>query len=103
MRVSDSQRLLVVVLFTVALIEAIPAHAQTVPTTTPSTAVPTNPTSAAKPAPAEDLQWNALGATAQCQDGTYFHGVPGGPSGRTCADHGGVQKWLRTGEQPLIR
>jgi hypothetical protein len=102
MRVSLSQGL-VVVLITVASIEAIPGHAQTAPATAPSTTVPTSPTSAAKPAEPEGLQWSSLGATAQCQDGTYFHGVPSGHSESMCADHGGVRKWLRAREQPLIR
>jgi hypothetical protein len=98
MRASASQGLLVVVLFTVALIETAPGHAQMAPAAGPSAAAPKHPTSAAQ---SEDLQWNSLGATAQCQDGTYFHGAPGGQS--TCADHGGVRKWLRAREQPLIR
>jgi hypothetical protein len=104
MRVSDSQRLLLALLFTVALIETTPGYAQTTSTAAPSTAPPTSPTSAAKPTQPDELQWNPLGATAQCQDGTFFHGVSSG-SARTCADHGGVRKWLRMQgrEHPLIR
>jgi hypothetical protein len=105
MRVSDSQRLLLAVIFTVALIETIPGYAQTTSTAAPSTTPPTSPTSAAKPTQPDDLQWNPVDATAQCQDGTFFHGLSGGPGARTCADHGGVRKWLRVQgrEHPLIR
>jgi hypothetical protein len=100
MHVPVSQELALVVLFTAALIGAIPSQAQTAPTPAPSTATPTSPTAAAKPTPPEELQWSEFGATAQCRDGTFFHGEH---SARTCADHGGVRKWLQGPEQTLIR
>jgi len=100
MRVPVSQGLPLVALYTVALIGAIPGHAQTTPTAAPSAVTPTNPISPAKPTSPEELQWSALGATAQCRDGTFFHDRP---SARMCADHGGVRKWMPGGEQALIR
>jgi hypothetical protein len=103
MRVSDSQKLLLAALVTVALFDAIPGHAQTSSPAAPSATPSTSPTSAAKPAEPDDLQWNAVDATAQCEDGTFFHGEPGRP--RACADHGGVRKWLTAQgrEEALIR
>src|SRR5947207_5515386 len=82
----------------VPFLVAIPGYSQTAPTTPPSTAAPTRPASSAKAAPPEELQWSAVGATAQCQDGTFFHDRP---SARACADHGGVRKWLQARDQSL--
>jgi hypothetical protein len=93
----DSQRFLLAVLFTMALIDV-----QTSSAATPSTDPPTSP-AAAKPAQPEDLQWNPDGATAQCQDGTFHHGPTVGTGTRTCADHGGVRKFLKMqGRDPVL-
>jgi len=54
----------------------------------------------ANPTQPEDLQWNAVGATAQCQDGTFFHGKF---DQHVCADHRGVRKVLQARGQGLIR
>ena len=101
MRVSVSHGLPLVVLYSVALMEAFPGHAQTTPTTTAqSTAAAASSKSPGRPTQSEKLQWSALGAIAQCRDGTFFHDRP---SARACADHGGVRKWLQGREQALIR
>jgi hypothetical protein len=39
--------------------------------------VPTSPASQPTSTASEELQWSDLGATAQCRDGTFFHGRPG--------------------------
>lgn len=52
------------------------------------------------PALPEDLPWNADAATAQCRDG-FLTFAP--PSVRTCADHGGIHRWLRGRERALLR
>jgi hypothetical protein len=87
----------------IALIAALQVQAQEAPSAPANKAAPTGPTIPVKTMPPEELDlsdWSAQGATAQCLDGTYFHGQP---TQRTCADHGGVRKWLQQGEQPLIR
>ena len=47
----------------------------------------------------EDL-FRDEGATAQCRDGTYFHGYA---TARTCSDHGGLLRWLRGPDRPTLR
>jgi hypothetical protein len=87
----------------IALIAGFQVQAQKAPTAPADTAAPTGPMTPVKTTPPEELDlsdWSAQGATAQCFDGTYFHGQP---TQRTCADHGGVRKWLQQQGQPLIR
>ena len=78
----------------------IRSEAQTPPPTPPRAAAPTSPNSPSKPAPTDDLQWSAIGATAQCRDGTFFRGKV---DANSCADHGGVRKVLDGSGQDLIR
>jgi len=90
-----------IALYAIALIAAMPAEAQKAQTAAPSAADPSDtPSASAKPTLPDGLEWNSLGATAQCRDGTFYHDKP---SARACADHGGVRQWLRGREQPLIR
>ena len=97
MRTSVSRALILIVTaaFSVA---AIPGHTQTAPAVST-----TEPTPAAQPAKATqpaELQWTAAGATAQCTDGTFFHGKI---DQRACSEHGGVKQWLRARDQVLLR
>ena len=88
----------------VALAQTTPATAPTSPATPkPSreASVPTTPV--VKPSQdgfiSEDL-FRDDGATAQCRDGTYFHGYA---TARTCSDHGGLLRWLRGPDRPTLR
>ena len=81
-----------------ALAGALPAHAQTpAPAPAPQASPPGKP---APPPPSEDLHWSALGASAQCRDGSYFHGEF---DRHACADHGGVRRVLPGPGQDLLR
>ena len=80
---------LIAVLLSAGFLVATPGYAQS-PTAPPAPKA-TTPTSSQKSPPPDDLAWNDLGATAQCRDGTYFHGRP---SQGTCFNHGGVRKWM---------
>lgn len=60
------------------------------PDAKPAPATPAPP-SKDKSAADDKLAWTEAGATAQCKDGSYYHGRPGGAA---CVDHGGVRKWL---------
>jgi hypothetical protein len=93
------QRAPLITLCLLALSGAIRSEAQT-PPAPPRAAAPTSPNSSSKLAPPDDLQWSAVGATAQCQDGTFFHGKV---DAHSCADHGGVRKLLSGHDQDLIR
>jgi hypothetical protein len=88
MRISANHELIAAAL-SAALLVATPGYAET------STVLPapkaTTAASPKKTPPPDDLAWNDLGATAQCRDGTYFHGRP---SQGTCFNHGGVRKWM---------
>jgi uncharacterized iron-regulated membrane protein len=92
-------------LYAVALLgSAISAHAQTTPATATSppasVTLPAAPAAPpAKPTRPEEVLWEDDGATAQCRDGMYFHG---NVSPRTCADHGGVLKWLSGPDRPTL-
>ena len=99
MRFTPTRRLLSIVT-SATLAGVSPGHAQTPATAAPPPATPTTPATAAESHEGDDLQWSGLGATAQCRDGAYFHGRP---EARTCADHGGVGKWLDDPGQALIR
>jgi hypothetical protein len=83
------------------MLGAISAHAQTAPATGPKSAtLPAAPAAPpAKPTPPEEVLWEDFGATAQCRDGMYFHGRV---TPRTCADHGGVLKWLSGPDRPTL-
>jgi len=88
MRTSVSRGFIVAILLTGTFVAACvqTAGVPVVPKAAPaSTASP--PTSAAS----GDVQWSDLGATAQCRDGTFFHGKP---DQGACFEHGGVRKWL---------
>ena len=91
MRVSVSQVLIVAVLYTATFMFATPGHAQTAGVPAASKLVPTSQASQPTSTASEELQRSDLGATAQCRDGTFFHGKPGQG---TCFDHGCVRKWL---------
>ena len=75
-------------------------HAQSVPIAAPPDPVPSGPKSPPKPTQSEEHPWDADGATAQCRDGTFFHGPF---DRRTCVDHGGVSKVFQGRGQDLIR
>jgi hypothetical protein len=100
MRLTAPRELLLIVLCTVALAAAISCNAQTTPTAVTPAAAPPSPESPANPTRPEELQWSAVGAAAQCRDGTYFHGKF---DQHACADHGGVRKMLQGRGQDLIR
>ena len=89
-----------IVLCVFAMTGAICSQAQTAPAVSPAAAAPTNPNSASKLAPPEELRWNAVGATAQCKDGSFFHGKV---NAQTCADRGGIRKLLQGRGQDLTR
>lgn len=89
-----------IILWALAFGAAICSEAQVPPTAPPHASAPTNPNPSSKLPPSEDLQWSAVGATAQCQDGTFFRGKV---DTHSCADHGGVRKLLSGHDQDLIR
>ena len=89
-----------IVLCTVALAGSIPGHAQTAPSAAPAATATTDPNSPAKLTQSEELKWSPVGATAQCRDGTFFHGKF---DQHACTDHGGVRKLLQGRGQDLIR
>lgn len=99
MTLSASRALPLILASTLALAAATSSPAQTTPTPASSPA-PTSPKPAAQLAPPDDQEWNAIGATAQCRDGTFFHGSP---DRHACADHGGVRKLLQGPGQDLLR
>jgi Protein of unknown function (DUF3761) len=99
-------------LLSAAIGQAQTGPTQTAPANTPPAAtpkpsreasVPTTPVRATPPSQSgfisEDL-WRDEGATAQCRDGTYFHGYA---TARTCSDHGGLLRWLRGPDHPTLR
>ena len=66
-----------IALYAIALIAAMPAEAQKAQTAAPSAADPSDtPSASAKPTLPDGLEWNSLGATAQCRDGTFYHDNP---------------------------
>lgn len=79
---------------------AAPCHAQTAPVPVASITEPISAPQPPKGKPPEESLWNAVGATAVCMDGAFFHGKI---DQQTCSDHGGIRKWIRTREQDLIR
>ena len=93
-------RQLLAALSVTTLLGVGPGLAQTTPGTAPSPAASTSPASSTAPAPEDDVDWFSIGATAECRDGTFFHGAP---EAHACVEHGGVRRWLRTHEQDLIR
>jgi hypothetical protein len=99
MRPTHFPRAPLITLCALALSGAIRSEAQSTPTAPPRASAPTSPSPSAKPAP-DDLQWSSVGATAQCQDGTFFRGTV---DVHSCADHGGVRKLLSGRGQDLIR
>jgi len=97
MRPRALQKLPLIVLCAVALGMAI-CNAQTTPTAVaPATSAKSPAANLARP---EELLWSAVGATAQCRDGTFFHGKF---DQHACADHAGVRKMLQARGQDLIR
>lgn len=100
MRPTHFQRAPLITLFALAFSWAIYSEAQTLPIAPPRASAPTNPSPSSQPAPTDDLQWSSVGATAQCQDGTFFRGKVDSSS---CAGHGGVRKLLDGVGQDLIR
>jgi hypothetical protein len=67
------------------------AHAQNASVPARSKPESTSPVSQPTSGALDDLQWSEIGASAQCRDGTFFHGAP---AQGACFDHGGVRKWL---------
>src|SRR5207302_10821925 len=100
MRLTAARELPLIVLCTVALATAISCNAQTAPTAVLPATPPTSPEPPSNPTRPEELQWSAVGATAQCRDRTFFHGKL---DQHTCSDHGGVRKMLQGRGQDLIR
>lgn len=100
MRPTHPPRAPLIILWVFALSGAIRSEAQTPPTVPPRASAPTSPNPSSKLTPPDDLQWSAVGATAQCQDGTFFRGKV---DAHSCADHGGVRKLLDGRGQDLIR
>lgn len=100
MRLTNPQLAPLILLWALASSGAIRSEAQTPPPAPSRAAAPTSPNPSSKLAPSDDLQWSALGATAQCQDGTYFRGQV---DAHSCSDHGGVRKLLSGPGQDLIR
>ena len=95
-----SQRVPFVILCALALSGAIYAQAPTAPAASVPAAAPASPSSPTKVTLPEEAQWSAVGATAQCRDGTYFHDKV---DGRSCAAHGGIRRLLQVRGQDLIR
>jgi hypothetical protein len=100
MPLTNSARAPLIVLCTFALSGAVCAQTQTAPTGSPAADSPATQHSPSKGGPSEALQWNSVGATAQCRDGTFFHGKV---AGQSCAEHGGIRKLLQARGQDLIR
>ena len=100
MRPTHFQRAALITLCALALSGAIRSEAQSMPTAPARASAPTSPNPSSKPASPDDLQWSSVGATAQCQDGTFFRGKV---DAHSCAEHGGVRKVLSGRGQDLIR
>jgi hypothetical protein len=100
MRTTHLQRAPLTILCALALSGAIRIEAQTPPPAPPRASAPTSPNPSSKVTPPDDLQWSAVGATAQCKDGTFFRGQV---DSHSCADHGGVRKLLDGRGLELIR
>jgi hypothetical protein len=96
MRLTVRRELPLIVLCTVGLGATI-SCAQTARTAAPPAKAPESPANLTR---SEELQWSAVGATAQCRDGTFFHGKF---DQHSCADHRGVRKMLQGRGQDLIR
>lgn len=99
MRLTISRRDRLILLCLFALTLGIPAWAQT-PAAAAAPAAPASPGSPATLTPSEQREWSPLGASAECRDGTFFHGKL---DARTCADRGGIRKLLQGRDQVLIR
>jgi hypothetical protein len=100
MRATYLQRAPLIALCTLALGGVVCIEAQAPRGAAPGASAPTSPKPSSKLAPQDDLQWSAVGATAQCYDGTFFRGKV---DAHSCADHGGVRKVLDGRGQDLIR
>lgn len=100
MRLTNSRRAPLVLFFGLALAVAMRCEAQTSPASSTQAVPPADPGSPPRVAPSEPLQWSSLGAAAQCNDGTFFHGKV---DSHSCEDHGGVRKLLQQPGQDLIR
>lgn len=101
MRPTAPHGLPLIVASTIALAAAMSSPAQTARTVAPPAAAPTSPESPARLKQPEELEWTAVGAAAQCNDGTFFHGTF---DHEACADHGGVRRVLPGGHgQDLLR
>ena len=81
-----------------ALAFAVCGWAQTPPADSSRTVTAAHPAQA--PKPQDQAEWSAVGATARCRDGSYFHG---NIDTHSCADHGGIGKLLQARGQELIR
>jgi hypothetical protein len=77
-----------------------PGLAQPAPPAGSSKAHVQRPSNTAAPAAVPDELRGLDDATAQCRDGYLSYDKP---STRTCADHGGVHKWLPGPDKALIR
>ena len=94
------QRASLVILSTIALTAATLAEGQTPPAASPPAASPATPSSPSRVAPPDELLYSAVGGTAQCNDGTFFHD---NIDAKTCAEHRGIRKLLQGRGQDLIR
>src|SRR5579862_764436 len=100
MRLMNSRQAPLLVLFTLGLAASLRCEAQTSPVSSTQVAPPAGPSAPSPVTPSEPLQWSSLGATAQCNYGTFFHGKV---DSHSCEDHGGVRKLLQQPGQDLIR
>jgi len=98
MRLTAPQGLPLILLCAAAVTGTLFGQTQTAPKAAPPT--PTSPKPQADVTQPDELQWSAEGASAQCRDGTFFHGTV---DKQACADHGGVRKLLSERGQDLIR
>jgi len=98
MRWSFGRRLLAVL--TVSAWIGVPVAPAQTPVTAPPPGVPTDSAPSAPSASDDDVEWLGLGATAECRDGSFFHGKP---DPHACVEHGGVRQWLQVQGQDLIR
>ena len=100
MLLAISQRASLMMLLAIAVTAAIRTEAQTAPPASPPAASPVTPGSPSKVAQPDELQYSAVGATAQCNDGTFFHG---NIDAQSCAEHRGIRRLLQGRGQDLIR
>lgn len=100
MLLAISPRAFLIILSAFAFTAANLAEGQTAPAASPPAASPATPSSPSRVEPPDELQYSAVGASAQCNDGTFFHG---NVDTQSCAEHRGIRKLLQGRGQDLIR